>query len=501
MASRSWPRPPLRRTSFEVSRYRIAAWLEVTAAAPVRVLCAPVGTGKTIAVRRYVEERGRAAAYVRVPTAADAATLRDLIAATDAEEVALDELDRADAAACEALYDDVLDEKATTRLIVVGRSRRHLRIHELLARGLATACDVSAFPFDAEELAELAAGTGLPCDAGDLAQLLADTEGWPLVAHWLMRDALEGKRLLRDAFAQWRENNGHLLFEFLQYERYKDADAFEAFQRMLTEGGADAQHELERLEELGLPIVRERGVLRPYRLLTRLRRPGTTEPEAPASGTVPLMRLNVLGRFRCELGGRPVTFARRRDQHVFVYVAIAPEGRTTREGLLEAFWPGVEHGTASQSLRVTLSRIRRAILSAAPEANPEWYFRTAGNVSVDTRTVAVDVRRFIDHVEQGRLDDDAGNIDGAKHHYRAAHRLYEDRLLASEAPAPCFASRTADFESVYGEVLSRLTALHAALGEIEPAREYASALERLTASLARERPIPLFAVSPSRFTA
>jgi len=501
MASRPWPRPPLRRTPFEIERYRIAAWLEVTADVPVRVLCAPIGSGKTLAVRRYVEARGAAAAYVRVPSGADAAALRRLVSSANVEELVLDELDRAEGAACDALHEDVLDGLVTPRLTVVGRSRRHLRVHALLARGLATACDTAAFPFDLDELAELAATAGLGYQAADLEQLLADTEGWPLVTHWVMRDALEEGRSLRSAFEQWRENNGHLLFEFLQYERYKDADAFDAFRRILAEGWTDAQHELERLEELGLPIVRARGVLRPYRLLARVATPRATEPEPLASTALPLMRLNVLGRFRCAIDGRPVAFARRRDQHVFVYVAIAPEGRTSRDVLLNAFWPRIDHAAASQSLRVTLSRIRRAILSAAPETDPEWYFRTAGSVSIDTRTVAVDVRRFIDHVEQGRLDDDTGNVEGAKHHYRAAHRLYEDRLLASEAPEPCFETRGADFESVYDEVLARLMSLYAALGELEVARDYAGELERRNASVARERASALFARAASAETA
>lgn len=467
----------------------------------MRVVCAPIGSGKTIAVCQYVEQRGTRAAYARVPSGADAATLRGLIASANVEELVLDELDRAESAACEALQEDVMDGQVACRLVVVGRSRRHLRVHAPLARGLATACDATAFAFDAEELAELATTAGLDYEPSDVSQLLTDTEGWPLIVHWLMRDALEGGRSLGDAFESWRERNEHLLFEFLHYERYEDADAFDAFRRILVEGWTDAQHELERLEELGLPIVRRKGVLRPYRLLARLAAPDGAEPESLASSTLPLMRLNVLGRFRCEVDGRPVAFARRRDQQVFVYVAIAAEGRTSRESLLAAFWPGIDHTAASQSLRVTLSRIRRAILAAAPNADPERYFRTAGVVSIDTRAVAVDVRRFIDHVEQGRLDDDAGNIEGAKHHYRVAHRIYEDRLLASEAQEHCFETRGADFDSLYDEVLARLMSLYAALGELEVARDYARELEGRQASVARSRALALLAASASAASA
>jgi DNA-binding SARP family transcriptional activator len=222
--------------------------------------------------------------------------------------------------------------------------------------------------------------------------------------------------------------------------------------------------------------VRARVGLRPYRILARLAAPReseTTEHHAPAT---PLMLLNVLGRFRCEIAGQPVTFARRRDRQLFVFVALAPDGRTSRDRLLEAFWPGVDRATACQSLRPALNRIRRAIHDAAPSVDPDRYFRTAGEVAIDTRTVAVDVRRFIDRVEQGRLDDARSSVDGAKHHYRAAHRVYADRLLAAEGAEPCLERRVDELETLYVEVLTRLTELCAATGELETARGYADEL-------------------------
>lgn len=504
MAARiqSGPQPPPGRISHEIERRRIAVWLDANAGAALRVLCAPIGCGKTVAARQYVEGRNGAAAYVRVPSGVDTPTLRALIAAPKTDEVVLDELDRAEGAACEALHDDVLDGLVACRLIVVGRSRRRLRVQGLLARGLAKAFDPAAFAFDADELAELAAAAGLDHERTDLMQVLDDTEGWPLAAHWLIRDALEGQRSLRDAFEQWRERNAHLLFELLQHERYEDAEAFDAYRRILLDGWGDAQHELERLEQLGLPIVRAGALVRPYRFLVRLVAPsGAAIAEPPASDVSPKMRLNALGRFRCEIDGRPVAFARRRDQQVFVYVATAPEGRTSRDSLLDAFWPGLDRTAASQSLRVTLSRIRRAIIDAAPNTDPERYFRTAGTLSIDTRTVAVDVRRFVDHIEQGLLDDARGNIDGAKHHYRAAHRLYTDRLLASEGPEPCLESRVADFESLYEEALTRLMSLHAATGELDLARDYARELLARNTAGGRGRALDLFAGSPPGATA
>lgn len=495
-------RPAPRRLAHEVERRQIALWLASTANVPLRVLCAPIGFGKTVAILQYVDCRAGATAYVQVPAGADASELRALVAAADAEEVVLDGVDRAETAACEALVDDVLESTLSRRIIFVGRSRRRLRVHAALARGLAAACDAGVFGFDAGELAALAGTAGVAHDQDGLAQLLYDTEGWPLVAHWLIRDAAEGGRSLADAFGPWRDRNAHLLFEFLQHERYEDADAFEAFARMLADGWEDARHELERLEQLGLPIVRLRGTLRPYRILTRLAAPAEAQHLIRKTvATAPLMMVTVLGRFRCEIAGQPVVFARRRDQQVLVYVATAPEGRTSRDQLLDAFWPGVERSVAGQGLRTTLSRIRRSIAQAVPGVDPERYFRTAGELAIDTRAVAVDLRRFVDHVEQGRLDDARGNVEGAKHHYRVAHRLYVDRMLASDGPEPCLDARVEQFETMYVEVLTRRMALAAATGELEPAREYARELLARNTEDARRRAFSVFGDVPPEASA
>jgi DNA-binding SARP family transcriptional activator len=471
-----------------IRRARVAAWFASTRDLAVRVVCAPVGAGKTVAVRQYVEQSAGKAAYGHVPPGASVPQLHALLEALDAEEVVLDDLDAAAPEARVWLVDRMLDRTFSRRAILVGRSRRRLHLDELLAKQAAHACDPAALAFDAAELEELAGLAAIAHDAHDVAQLLYDTEGWPLAAHWLIRDAVRAGRSLRDAFMHWRERNAHLLFEFLESEHGEEIEAFASFRRLLVEGWSDAQDELERLDELGLPIVRTRSGVRPYRILARLAAPGDAMPrEHLTTATIPMMLLNVLGRFRCEIAGRPVAFGRRRDRQLFVFVALAPEGRTTREQLLEAFWPDVESSVASQGLRPALNRIRRAIHEAAPEVDPDRYFTTTGEIAVDTRTVAVDARRFVDRVEQGRLDDARGATDGAKHHYRVARRIYADRLLASEGAEPCLERRVGELEALYVEALTRLTELHAATGELETARGYAAELLARNNEAARRR--------------
>lgn len=487
---------PPRIARLDVERVRIAAWFAQTAHAGVRLVCAPVGTGKTVAVKQYAAAGGGRVAYTHVPFGADYAALRAVVDGRGrAEEVVLDEVDRADPAAFAQLVDDIADGALDVPLVLVGRSRRRLHAHALIARGLATACDAALLAFDAAEIARLADAFGVAYDEHDVAQVLHDAEGWPVATQWLVRDAAEQHRSLRDAFLHWRDRNGHLLLEFIEHERYEEAEAFEAFRAVLaSDAGEHAAPDLERLEQLGLPLLRSRAGVRPYRILLRTAAP--CEMPAPERASVvlpPLMMLNVLGRFRCEIGGNAVIFARRRDQHVFTYVAIAPDGRASRERLLDAFWPGVDRRIAAQGLRTTLSRIRRAIAEAAPGVDPDRYFHTAGELRLDFTTIGIDVRRFVDQVEQGRLEDARGALDAAKHHYRAAQRAYADRLLASEAPEPCFERFAQAFERLYVEALTRLTELYAAQGEFETARQYARDLIACNTDEARRRAMTSFA--------
>jgi DNA-binding SARP family transcriptional activator len=471
-----------------VERTRLLEWFDAARDVPVRILCGPLGSGKTFAARQFADRSNGRIAYVRLTPRLDFDALMTTIETAGGEEVVLDDADRIATTVCEELIDAILAGEVERKLILIGRSRRRLRADGLIARGFARACSDETLAFDAEEIERLAASCGVACDREDVAQVLHDTDGWALAAEWLVRDASEGSRSLRDAFTHWRQRNGHLLLEFVEREGFDDAAAYEAFFNVLRNGWSANDPETTRLEALGLPIVRTRSGLRPYRILARVAAPvESVVVDRPTIATPPIMAVNVFGRFRCEIGGRPVPFSRRRDQQVFAFVALELDCRTTRDKLIEAFWPGINHTVAAQGVRTTLSRIRRAIAEAAPAVDPERYFETAGEVRLNARTVAVDAHRFVDRVEQGRIDDARGHVEGSKHHYRVAQRIYADRVLASEAPEPCIERRAEHLAALYIEVLTRLTELHAATGDFETAREAARALLSCNSEDARRR--------------
>lgn len=482
----------------EIERTRLAKWLGATASAAIRAISAPVGAGKTVAVKQYAARSAGRVKYVRVPQGASELFLHESLAAhTGSGEVIVDGIERIEAGAYGRFIEQIAAGEVPTKLILVGRSRRRLHAHALLVRGLARAYDPAALAFDAGEIAALADAFGTAHDDDDIAQLLHDTEGWPLAAQWLIRDAAENGRSLHDAFNHWRERNGHLLLEFIENESCEDADAFAIFRSLLTDVHDKEPPELDRFEQAGLPLVRTRNGVRPYRILRRLASPNGIAADRLSRMMPPIMILSVLGKFRCEIAGQAVAFARRRDQNVLVFVALAPEGRATREAVLDAFWPGIDRRSAAQGLRTTLSRIRRAIADAAPGYDAEGYFSTTSELRVDRRAVAVDVRRFIDHIEQGRLDDALGATDGAKYHYRCAYRIYHDRLLASEALEHCFDAIASSLHRLYCEALNRLTQLYAALGELETAREYARKLIACNTDDARNSALSFLVTAPT----
>lgn len=485
-----------RPASSGVERRRALAWFEAAADADVRILCGPIGSGKTYAARQFVARNEGRAAYVRLPSRIDAQRLRTAIASAPASEtVVLDDVDRLDAAVYAELLDAIVAGELERKLVLIGRSRRRLRAESLLARGLARACTDEVLAFDAEELQALAQSYAVAFEPDDVVQLLYDADGWPLATEWLIRDAAENRRSLRDAFTHWRQRNGHLLLEFVEREGFEDAAAYEAFFNALRKGSLAADNDSARLEQLGLPIVRTRSGLRPYRILSRLAAPASATLDIRMTTSLPpLMAVHLFGRFRCEIGGQTVPFARRRDQQVFAFVALQPECRTSRDRLLEAFWPDVPHAVGSQGLRTTLSRIRRAISQAVPGIDPERYFETAGEVRVNVRTVAVDVHRFVDRVEQGRIDDARGALEGAKHHYKVAQKIYADRVLAAEAPEPCLERHAEQLEALFVEALTRITELHAATGDLETAREAARSLLACNSDEARRRALTSIAV-------
>ncbi len=455
-----------------IKRNGILSWLQTTAHYPVRAVCGPRGSGKTTALRQYAAlSAAGTVAHVQVRDGTTADELAALVACTGtAEEIVLDDLDRATPTAVEMFFESIAHGDSR-RFVILGRSRALLRAQSLVARGSAALIDPHALTFDDEEIAQLSSALGIAHDAGDIAQLRHDTDGWAVAVDWILRDAARAGRPLRGAFEEWIERSGHLLLEFVG----SSVEAMAEFESCIRGGWMNAQNKLDRLESLGYPIVRARSLLRPCRILITLLAPAPSVAEEVQHD--PLLSLKLLGRFRCEIGARTVAFQRRRDRNIFAFVAMAPEGRVQRQQILEAFWPDVNRALATQGLRTALSRIRHALGQAVGAEAVDSYFNSEKlEIGVDQSKVVVDARRFIDQVERGRMEEACGTMPTAMHHYHAAERLYENRLFASEAVEQCFVAQVEELEQMYATMLLRLAELSARNAEYDNARNYARRL-------------------------
>jgi hypothetical protein len=462
---------------FEIKRSRLLSLLDSMRASKVVAIYGPVGSGKTTLIKQYLRSIEKCR-YVRLSPSATIVTIKSLLKSRASANLIIDGVDNVELES-DCYYDFLECARSgalRAKIFLIGRSRRRLGLYDLIRSGQASMLHSYDLAFDADEIALLLQRSGAAYRASDLEWLLHETDGWPLVVEWVIRHAVENGRYLRAALSSWKECYARLLFEILADTYGASTDGFQAFEELLTTRvvAQRSSMRLQQLEQDGYPVVRTDGVVRPYRILRRLvASQGGGDVSEASQILAPVMLLDVLGSWRCSIGGRPVVFSRKRDRDVFIFIALQPSAHVSREILLEAFWSGIDRTVAAQGLRTTISRIRRAIAAAAPHVGPDAYFSTSGDLRIDLRTVVVDARQFFEAVDQAHADEIFGFTAQAKHNYRLAYNIYRQPLLAGEIVERCLVRMSDRLHAKYMQALGRLIQLHAAAGELDHAREYA----------------------------
>jgi hypothetical protein len=442
----------------EIARPRVLDSLAWSDLAPVRMLCAPHGGGKTTALLQYAALHHDVLVATLPPQASRSQVMAELAKCSGARITVVDQADGASPAGTDALFEEIDTHWPDgRRYLMSGSSRTRMRLQPLAAQGIATIIDASVFSFDSTEIGALADAQGVATTEFDVEQLKYDTDGWPVAVSWVIRDAARNGRPLRGAFEQWRVLYGHLLLELVTGE-YGDARSSEAFiDAIQSIDDPKSQRALERLDAAGYPIVRMRASLRPYRVLMQIAGAAPAAERAPPGGQ---LNLRLFGRFSCRIAGQPVAFDRRRDQNVLTYIALSPGATVTRAELLLTFWPDASRAVASQGLRTTLCRLRRALANAAG-CDAGLYVFVGNSIALDLSRVSVDARAFRDCAELAETEDANGNVSAAREHYAAAEHLYLGALLASEAPEPQLSAHMAEYSELFKHVRARAGALAA----------------------------------------
>ena len=468
----------------------------------MRFITAPVGSGKTTAIVAYLATSERTTAYIALDRdetldrfrarIADALALAYVPASADALaaalatiapcEIVIDDVDRAPAETIEEIVDLVRDAPIGVAFVLAARSRTVIDAPSFIARGFGAALETRALAFTADDIARLCDLHGVTYATPEIARFLEETEGWPLVATWALRDAATDGAALAGAFDRWRRTNARHFREFIDTElRKAGTPYYEAFRAALR--GANASHDragLALLEGRGLFVTYAEGTYRPYRV-ARLVDIEALPGAAPATSEAALLVVRMFGRFEASIGNRKIEWIRRREAQIVKYLLLKPDGSASRTELLSTFWPGSNSHAATQSLRTASSNIRKAFAAIVGYAEVERYFSSRGDVAVALERTVIDVRRFSAHVADGDVERERGHIAEAFAHYRAAESIYAGELLGGEYPEPWYVPRAAIYSALFLGVLERLTEYHTEAGHVRQAAEYAARARELRA--------------------
>ena len=483
-----------------IRRPRIDAWLMKHVRTPLRLFVGPPGSGKTTAVASFLADADTRTAYVRVNNDEPAEHLRGRIAQAlglgqinayptfiDALrrcgpcQLALDEIDNASADALDEIENLVDDAPKDVSLIYLARSRTVIDAGRLIARGLAAILDAEALAFNAEDIARLADGAGVSFTPLDVGRLLEETEGWPVVASCVIREAGDRDASLAGAYDRWRQSGGRHFADFIKGEIDAQDDFYRAAFQAATSGKHENDDHLAALEARGLFVRYIDGECKPYRVVLQFTA-GQARAATPAcSSSGALLTVRMFGRFQASIGDRPIEWIRRRDAQLFKYLLLTPKGCASRHDLRRQFWPDAEAQLATQSLRTACSNIRRAIAVIVGYDNIDRYFSTQGEIGVNLTNAVLDIRRFTAHITDGDQELDRSNIREAIAHYRAAENLYSGELLSGDYPEPWYAARAAMYRALYVGALERLADLHAEIGDLPQNRKYRERVSSLKA--------------------
>ncbi len=492
-----------------VLRPRISAWLERYADMPLRLLAAPAGAGKTVAIASYLSTASRPGVYLalrpettpeqfraRLASAlglvlgeASFDELGSALASVAPREIALDDVDRAMPETREELLALLTIAPPGICFIIAARSGGTLDARNLTARGLAVVLGAEELAFDAADVVRLCEQLKVPHERADVARLLERTEGWPIVTSWAIRDAADAEADLRDAYERWRNVNRRHFSEFLDAELRSAGDYYRTAFRTLSTGGESAERErLVALESRGLFVFATRDGFRPYRVAREIEVEAVPAASTVAAEPTSLLFVRLLGRFEAEIGGRRIEWIRRREAQMFKYLLLKRNGLATRGELREVFWPDAHPQLATQSLRTATSNVRKAIAAIVGYGNVERYFSSRGDISVNLQNAVIDVRRFTAHVADGDAALERGRSQEAFAHYCAAESLYSGELLSGEFPETWYAPRAEMYKGLYIGLLERLAEYHADAGHARHAREYAARAKELAPASLRVVP-------------
>ncbi|MBV8299090.1 MAG: hypothetical protein JO083_06065 [Candidatus Eremiobacteraeota bacterium] len=460
-----------------IRRERIAGWLSDHADVPLRLIAAPSGSGKTTALVAYAAAPLHRAAYVSLDAGTTPAALRNAIArafgfpdpdddvlmcmleSAERCEILIDEADRAPEAVRIALRRFVYEAPENVTFVYAGRSRDVVDATRLVSLGLGAVMEADRLAFTVEEATRFAEAARLDVsDERELARLVHDTEGWAFALCSAVRETASAQhRSLENAFDRWRRSHGRFMRRFIDDALADEDPVLASAARKVFDGENVDETMLDRLEQRGLFVRWADGAYRPYRAVARVTRIASAQP---SRALVPFT-VRLFGKPEVRIEGQQVAWFRRRDAHLFAFLALQPNGKARRETLLRAFWPEADRQLAAQSLRSACSTMRRSLAAVVGYADLSHYAAFGEEIALNLDLFAIDARRVRAHLRDAEQAWASGDIITALEHDRAALRLAKDDLLDGDIPPP--------LAGVGAELQASLTRAAARAGDEEEA--------------------------------
>ena len=125
---------------------------------------------------------------------------------------------------------------------------------------------------------------------------------------------------------------------------------------------------------------------------------------------------------------------RRRDAHLFAFIAMQPQGRASRKQIVEAFWPRADRQLASQSLRSACSTLRRALAAVVGYGQLAHYVSFGDEIALNLELFTIDARRARAHLTDADAAWLRGDVAVAREHAEAVLRIARRSFLNGDVP-------------------------------------------------------------------
>lgn len=157
--------------------------------------------------------------------------------------------------------------------------------------------------------------------------------------------------------------------------------------------------------------------------------PSKVKQETGSDQDIPLipMAVHMLGSFSMTIGDLAIKIPASRSLSILKYLLVHRRQHTSREVLMDIFWPNVAPETARNNLNVAMHSLRKLLRSAI--FLPVILYQEGGYVFDPNLQIWLDIEEFARCVQEGQRLEARNQISAARTEYEAAISLYQGDFL------------------------------------------------------------------------